>query len=60
MSLSNELHVLIDAVGGMQRQVRQVIDDYAADDPETLVGIDAMLVFLRERARLPDRRLNKP
>jgi hypothetical protein len=55
LSLSNELHLIMDAVGGVQRQVRHVIDDYAADDPDALAGIDAMLVVLRERLRLLDR-----
>jgi hypothetical protein len=55
LSLSNELHLIIDAMGGVQRQVRHVIDDYAADDPDALAGIDAMLVVLRERLRLLDR-----
>lgn len=54
VSLSNDLHLAMVAIGGAQRLARHILEGYA-DDPEGVVAIDAMLVIVRERLRLLDR-----
>jgi hypothetical protein len=49
VSLSNGLHLAMDAVRGVQRLVRHLLDSYGGDDPQVLAALDAMLVVVRER-----------
>jgi hypothetical protein len=55
VSLSNELRLATDAVGGVKRLVRHLLDSYGGDDPEVLAALDTVLVVVGERLRLLDR-----
>ena len=55
VSLSNELTLMMDAVGGVHRLTRHWIENYGLDVDEVPEAISAMLAILVERLRLLDR-----
>jgi hypothetical protein len=55
LSLSNELTLMIDALGGVHCLTRHWIENYGMDEHDVPESIGALLVVLRERFRLLDR-----
>jgi hypothetical protein len=55
LSLSNELSLMIDALGGVHRLTRHWIENYGMDLDDVPQSIGSLLVILRERLRLLDR-----
>ena len=55
LSLSNELHLVMNAARGVQRLAQYSHENFEMDGPETPRAIAAALVLLVERLRLLDR-----
>jgi hypothetical protein len=54
ISISNELHVVMDAIGGLHSLTRQWIDSFG-QEPQIPDQVYALLTLLMDRLRLLDR-----